>query len=159
MTRRRGPRQRFGNYVTKHGLTGSTEHNIWCGIRKRCNNPRDRLYPYYGARGIKVCARWDDFAAFLADMGPRPSSQHSIERRDNDKGYEPINCCWATRIQQMRNKRDNRLLTHLGRTQCVTAWAAELGLSVHTIRKRLYGGASAGAALRRPRPYRRSVDA
>jgi hypothetical protein len=74
MSRRGRPKQRFGNYATKHGLSETPEHNIWCGIRKRCSNPKDRVYKYYGGRGIRMCERWNDFAAFLADMGPAPIS-------------------------------------------------------------------------------------
>ena len=141
--------KRVGSYVTKHGLTGTPEHNIWCGIRRRCRNPRDRIYAYYGGRGIRVCERWNDFSNFLADMGRRPSPAHSIDRFPNKDGdYEPCNCRWATRQQQMRNKRDNRLLTLRGRTQCAAAWAQELGLSVHTLRRRLYAGYSDEHALR-----------
>ena len=71
----------------------------------RCTNPRHPAYPSYGGRGIGVCARWrDDFMAFFADLGPRPSPAHSLDRLDNTRGYEPDNCRWATRSQQQRNK-------------------------------------------------------
>jgi hypothetical protein len=148
MSRRGRPRQRIGDYATKHGLSDTPEHNIWLGIRKRCTNPADRVYPYYGGRGIKVCQRWDNFANFLADMGPRPSPQHSIDRYPNQDGdYEPNNCRWATRTEQMRNKSDNRLLTLGDETHCVAEWAERLGISVNTIRKRVYSGYTDEQAL------------
>ena len=80
------------------------EYNIWHGMVQRCCNPRHPGFHSYGARGIGVCARWrDDFMAFFADLGPRPS-EHSIDRLDNARGYEPDNCRWATRSQQQRNR-------------------------------------------------------
>jgi hypothetical protein len=76
---------------------------------QRCNNPRQPAYSDYGGRGIKVCDRWQEsFENFLSDMGPRPSDEHSIERIDNDKGYEPTNCRWATAKEQRANQRAPR---------------------------------------------------
>jgi|688.fasta_scaffold00571_50 hypothetical protein len=78
----------------------------WSNMIGRCSNPDDTNYANYGARGITVCARWrKSFAAFAADMGQRPTPEHSIDRRDNSKGYSPANCKWATRIEQAQNKR------------------------------------------------------
>lgn len=83
----------------------SREYNIWIGILKRCRDLDDMNY---GGRGISVCTAWEDFEAFFRDMGPSPSRYHSIDRVDNDKGYEPTNCRWATPAQQGRNTRRNR---------------------------------------------------
>ena len=95
---------------TRHGYAkyGSrpAEYEIWRAMRRRCSNPKNDDYQYYGARGISVCSRWDDFAQFYADMGTRTTSKHSIDRIDNDGNYEPSNCRWATAIQQRRNRRD-----------------------------------------------------
>jgi hypothetical protein len=81
----------------------SPENKVWRGMRKRCNSPQDPAYPRYGGRGIKVCERWSSFENFLEDMGPRPPGT-GIERIDNDKGYEPGNCKWATMAEQNKNK-------------------------------------------------------
>lgn len=130
----------------KHGLSGHPAYNVWKKMRSRCNNQRDEHYALYGARGIRVCARWDSFAAFIADMGPRPPGA-TIERNDNDRGYDPGNCRWATRAEQSRNRRHLRYYTHDGRTMCIAAWAQEVGLNPCTLRARLDSGWPFAVAL------------
>lgn len=115
------------------------ERGCWHVMNARCHNPESEMYAYYGARGITVCQRWrDSFDDFLADMGPRPSLKHSLDRYPNQRGnYEPGNVRWATSKQQGRNKTDNRLLTAFGRTQCVAEWAEEIGVSSNLIKDRI----------------------
>lgn len=97
--------------LTKHGGSYSLEYYVWRSMRDRCNNPRNPYFHCYGGRGISVCERWqNDFEAFLEDMGPRPSPDLSIERIDNDQGYSPDNCKWATTIEQAHNQRHRKSL-------------------------------------------------
>lgn len=91
-----------------HGKTNTFEFNVWTAMRKRCRYTKHPKYHLYGGRGIKVCDRWDTFANFLADMGECPFPKGSIERLDNDKGYEPTNCIWLPKSEQSKNRRDWR---------------------------------------------------
>lgn len=83
------------------------EYKIWRQIRQMCNNPKSNKYYLYGGRGIGVCKEWNDYEAFLSDMGERPTNKHSVERIDNNEGFYPWNCKWATTHEQNRNKRTN----------------------------------------------------
>jgi len=92
--------------TTTHGWSGTPEYNAWLSMRKRCGNPKDRAYRNYGARGIRVCEAWqNDFLAFLEHVGPKPEPRLSIDRIDNEKGYEPGNVRWADASTQNRNRR------------------------------------------------------
>jgi Staphylococcus phage HNH endonuclease len=92
---------------TKHGGYGTVEYSAWIRMIQRCEDKNLKAYKDYGGRGIRVCERWrHDFPAFLADMGPRPSPTHSVDRfPNNDGNYEPSNCRWATKREQRLNQR------------------------------------------------------
>ena len=125
----------------KHGLHGIPEYEIWMAMKQRCYNKNHRHYANYGGRGITVCQQWlENFVTFLEDMGKRPTSKHTIERKDTDKGYDPDNCEWATRAVQSRNTRQNHWITFNGKTQCMTDWAHELGINLRTLSDRLRSG-------------------
>jgi hypothetical protein len=132
-----------------HGGTGTPEYRIWHGMKARCLYPGNGNYERYGGRGIKVCDRWkDSFPAFLADMGPRPSDEHSIDREDNDGNYEPGNCRWATIEVQANNRSNNIRLEIDGRAMTVAECAEETGLSKELIYIRLKRGLSSVEAVR-----------
>lgn len=144
----------------KHGGTlggkPTPEYRIWAAIRARCLNPNMPGYKHYGGRGIKICQQWNEFENFLADMGPRPSSRHSIDRYpDNNGHYEPGNCRWATQTQQSRNTRANRLITFRGETHCVREWEEILGFPRNVIAIRLFNGWPEIDALTTPKGVRR----
>jgi hypothetical protein len=134
-----------------HGLTKTPEFRSWQHLRARCYTPTDAKFASYGARGITVCDRWrESFENFLADMGPKPSPRHSIDRKDNDGPYSPDNCRWATNYEQSLNKRNNRRLTLHGETLTLSEWEQRTGISQDTIGARLRSGWSADRALTTP---------
>lgn len=122
----------------KHGLSYAPEYRAWQQMRLRCLDPEHAAYASYGGRGITVCDRWrEDPAAFIADLGPKPSPKHELDRIDNDKGYEPGNCRWVTRKVNDRNRRSNRFVTFRGETLTIAEWCERLGLPGDTVRWRL----------------------
>lgn len=127
----------------KHGHTSGGKftraYTAWANMISRCTDKNRPQYDDYGGRGITVCKQWEDFENFLADMGEPPDGM-SLDRKDNNKGYCPDNCRWATRKEQSRNKRNNRLVTCNGKTQCVAAWAEESGIDQRTLHDRLSYG-------------------
>lgn len=128
--------------------SSTVEYSAWSKMIRRCVDPKDAAFRNYGGRGIKVCKKWlNSFENFLADMGPRPSAEHSIDRIDNDGNYEPGNCRWATRMQQNGNQRTNVQLTFDGLTMHMAAWAHHLGIKKSTLHWRIKSGQSLEVAL------------
>lgn len=134
-----------------HGLSRTPEHVIWCSMKQRAQTGSSHAAKDYIGRGIGMHEEWaNSFEAFLAYVGPRPSPRHSIDRIDNDKGYEPGNIRWATQSQQNRNRRNNRRCTLHGRTECLSNWADITGISVGTLWNRLELGWSDERTLTEP---------
>lgn len=123
--------------ITTHGMTKTPEYAIWRAMRARTTNPERKGFKHYGGRGITVCERWQTFENFYADMGMRPSSKHSLDRVDNEKGYEPSNVRWATHKEQHRNTRANVWITYDGRTMLIADWAEEKGMKRNSLDSRI----------------------
>jgi hypothetical protein len=119
-----------------HKESGTPEYHAWEAMLARCNNPKCPEFCNYGARGITVCERWSKYEAFKEDMSARPHGM-SIDRIDNNSGYGPGNCRWATMKQQQQNKRTNRMIFHNGLNLCIQAWAEKTGIPATTIHNRL----------------------
>ncbi len=122
---------------TRHDMARTPEYRAWQAMKDRCYNSHNARFKDYGGRSILVCERWKTFENFFADMGPRPSLKHTLERTDNEMGYCSDNCKWATQREQAHNRRTCRYITHNGRTQCVAAWARELGMHINTFAARV----------------------
>lgn len=138
-------RQRASEANQTHGATlkkrPSHEYISWMNMISRCENRSHPRYSDYGGRGISICTAWrESFSQFLADMGPKPTKNHSIERIDNDKNYEPGNCRWATDAEQARNTRKALLCTFNGVTKPLRDFADELGMSYNALRARKTNG-------------------
>lgn len=126
---------------TKHGLRDSEEYHVWSGIKNRCYNKNEKSYPDYGGRGVTMCDEWkDSFETFYRDMGSRPSHKHTIERRENDKGYTKENCVWATRKEQANNRRNNLYYELNGESKTLQEWCDELCIKYMTVYARLKRG-------------------
>lgn len=109
---------------------------IWGEMRKRCLDPNSKHFKNYGGRGITVCARWDDYYQFVSDMGPRPDGL-TLERKDNDRGYEPSNCCWATRYEQAGNRRYCIYVDDAGERVNLKEYCRRHGLKYRPTHKRI----------------------
>jgi hypothetical protein len=118
----------------------SAEYMAWQNLIQRCTNPNFKQYADYGGRGIKVHRAWlgrGGFRGFLKEVGRRPSSRHTIDRIDNDRGYEPGNIRWATRVSQNRNTSKNVVLTVQGETLSLAEWSERTGIGHSTLRARI----------------------
>jgi len=122
--------------ITSHGMSRTSTYKSWINMKSRCSNQNIPAYENYGGRGITVCDRWLEFEGFYEDMGNKPRGL-TLERRDNNKGYSPENCYYATPKAQSRNTRWNRLIEYDGKTKCLASWAELFGISQKTLWARL----------------------
>jgi hypothetical protein len=130
-------------------------YRVWCGMRRRCNPKFAAEYPFYAGRGISVCERWSgSFEAFLADMGPMPGPEYSIDRINPDGDYAPENCRWLTHREQCLNRRSNVIGTMDGQSQTITQWADQFNLPAHLVFARLARGWTLIRALETKQPNR-----
>lgn len=130
--------QAVGKANVRHGMKHTSEWHAWSSMRSRCLNSNHKQFPSYGGRGISICDRWSVFENFFADMGLKPSEAHSIDRIDNDGNYEPTNCRWATKKQQQRNRRANRMVTAFGKTAALIVFFDKYGPKSPQYRKALF---------------------
>ncbi len=149
------PKLAGNKHAWKHGWFGTSEYQTWADMIRRCGCPRSHNYKHYGGRGIAVCDEWKSFVNFIRDMGPRPSPELTIERRDNDGNYTPDNCYWGTKKEQSRNRRISTFYTHDGHTRCLAEWSDLSGIPPDTLSWRISAGWDFGKAITRPlRPQR-----
>lgn len=141
------------NHFQTHGESDARLYNIWCGMKKRCNNSNDVSYYNYGGRDILVCDEWDDFVPFMEWANANGYDDNlSIDRIDNDLGYSPDNCRWATRLEQQNNTRSNAYYEYNGEVHSLADWCRMLNLNYNTIRSRLRYGWSFERAISTPLP-------
>jgi hypothetical protein len=136
--------------ATTHGGSDKPEYRTWHQMRQRCRNLKGKLYHRYGGRGIRICERWELFENFFADMGPRPSPGHSLDRIDNDGNYEPGNCRWATQTEQLQNTSRCRYVTINGERLTQSEASKRVGLSRTVLGNRLRLGWSLEKAINLP---------
>lgn len=151
-----------GRKSATHRMMKTPEYISWKAMHGRCKETGTTTAKAYGERGISVCERWcgrGGFINFLADMGNKPSPEHSLDRINNNEGYYPENCRWATLIQQATNRRSTRLLTVGDRTQSMAEWAREMGMHKETLWQRLRMGWGVEEAVTTPVGGRRKCDA
>ena len=140
-----------------HGMTNQKVYRAWKAMIARCERPKTQLFHRYGGRGISVCTQWrESFQSFFNDMGHPPSSLHSLDRINNNGNYEPGNCRWSTRTEQLRNYSRNVLLTVKGETMPIAAWTERMGFPYREIENRIRGGWSVEDAVLTPIDRRRS---
>ena len=136
-----------GEYVD--GKATAT-YSSWFNMMRRCYNPHRSDFKYYGGRGIEVCKRWcTSFFDFKTDMGECPKGMQ-LDRKDNDKGYAPENCRWATRTEQQNNKRNNMRVKWNGSLVTVTELARSVGIKTSRLRQRLKKGWPVEKAVTQP---------
>ncbi|MBU2704099.1 hypothetical protein Ga0466249_005252 [Sporomusaceae bacterium BoRhaA] len=132
-----------------HGLTGTRLFVIWTNMINRCYSPKNKFWHIYGGRGITVCDEWRSnpqaFVNWAIDNGYEDDL--TIDRKNNNNGYSPDNCRWATQIEQANNQRSNRMITAFGKTKTAQQWADGIGIQRSTLVSRIDHGWTPESAL------------
>lgn len=132
--------------ITEHPL-----YRTWSNIKTRCMNSRNQAYHRYGECGIDICDEWKDsfliFCEYVSKLENYRAKGFSLDRIDNEQGYQPGNLKWSTAIEQARNRRDNRVISYSGKAQTIAAWAEEIGIKYQTLWRRLHSGWTTERAL------------
>jgi len=123
--------------ITTHSASNSPTFNAWYSMIRRCKDRKHDGYQQYGAQNILVCDEWLLYENFLRDMGERPAGK-TIDRIDNNKGYHPNNCRWATPKEQAQNRKNNKNVTFRGETLCCEELARRVGVNPSTLRQRIF---------------------
>lgn len=123
--------------VSGFGELRDPTYSSWASMKTRCNNPNSTDFHRYGGAGITFDPRWVIYDNFLADMGPRPTADHTLDRRDNRLGYSKENCRWATRLEQCSNREVTVRLNFRGRDLTLTELETETGVHRDTLRYRM----------------------
>jgi len=144
-----GKQQRKKSTKT-HGFYGTRVYIIWACMKQRCTNKKNPSYSYYGGRGINFCEKWKTFVGFWEDMEYEYFDDLTLERIDNNGNYCKENCKWASRKEQARNTRQNRIIEFRGEKRCLSDWANKIGIAIETLRDRLSTGWSLERALTTP---------
>lgn len=138
----------------KHGARKNNkaqpEYTIWRAMKARCRNPNAPNYKLYGGRGIRVSITWNSFEQFLKDMGSRPSPEHTLDRINNNRGYNKKNCRWATMKAQQNNRRNNVRVEIDGEVKTLSQWCEIYGIQISTAHKRISKGWAASDAIQKP---------
>ena len=150
----------MSEYNKKHELSKNRIYGIWKNMISRCYRKKDIHYPSYGARGITVCDEWKNNSSKFFEWAFANGYQENltIERIDNNKGYNPENCTWVTKEQQYKNKRQNIMITYQGKTMCAEDWAKETNINAQTIRWRYKKGWSIEKIFEQPLPKPYEVE-
>lgn len=146
-----GMKQRTHGYTTVDKKWTASEYGVWMSMKARCGNPKVASYKRYGARGITVCERWMKFENFIQDIGPRPTSKHSLDRIDTHQGYELENCRWADQMQQAQTRTNVRKIYAFGETMTAAMWERKTGITAMTIRNRIDAGWMPEDAVTKPK--------
>jgi hypothetical protein len=126
-------REKAADRLFTHGMSFHPAYQNWMHAKGRCNDTRNKYYKDYGGRGIKVCDRWSSFEAFWEDMGPTWKEGLTLDRINNQKGYEPDNCRWATAMEQANNRWDNRIINTPNGRMTISQAARLFGINQHTL--------------------------